>query len=290
MKYPKNSNPLQSTQPIDFKRSRGISMRIMRVSIFTCVTIALVWAPYFSTPAAIKAEDIVLALPFDDGEGEASVDLSSNGNAATLVQGAKWGEGKLGTCLRLKNTAHAAVANHPSLDLHDTDFSLAIWMNFSSEPGWYNLMAHSEGPGGGDKKWFWMFSGGKFKFHIFNPGGELAWIDSEFFGFPDLDRWYHLAFVKQGDHYTFYLDGGAFGESVKKLPIPKEINHDLTIGWSQEDRYFQGLLDEVLIVKQALTQHDVQSHLSGGIQGILAVEPDEKLTTRWGSLKSSIGR
>lgn len=290
MKYPKNSNPLQSTQLIDLKRSRGISMRITRVSIFTCVTIALVWAPYFNAPAAIKAEDIVLALPFDEGEAEAAVDLSSNGNNAILVQGAKWGDGQLGACVRLKNTAHAAVENHPSLDLHNTDFSLAIWMNFSSEPGWYNLMAHSEGPGGGDKKWFWMFSGGKFKFHIFNPGGELAWIDSEFFGFPELDHWYHLAFVKQGDHYTFYLDGGAFGESEKKLPIPKEINHDLTIGWSQEDRYFQGLLDEVLIVKQALTQHDVQSHLSGGIQGILAVEPDEKLTTRWGSLKTGIGR
>ena len=134
-----------------------------------------------------------------------------------------------------------------------------------------------------------MFSGGKFKFHIFNPGGKLAWIDSEFFGFPELDRWYHLAFVKQGDQYTFYLDGKPFGESVKDLPVPKEINHNLTIGWSQEDRYFQGLLDEVLIVKQALTQHDVQSHLSGGIQGILAVEPGEKLTTKWVSMKTGRG-
>ena len=262
----------------------------MRVSIFTCVTIALVWAPYFSTPAAIKAEDIVLALPFDEGEAVAAVDLSSNGNNAILVQGAKWGDGQIGACVRLKNTAHAAVANHPSLDLHDTDFSLAIWMNFSSEPGWYNLMAHSEGPGGGDKKWFWMFSGGKFKFHIFNPGGELAWIDSEFFGFPDLDRWYHLAFVKQRKQYTFFLDGEPFGESVKDLPVPKEINNDLTIGWSQEDRYFQGLLDEVLIVKQALTRDDVQRHLLGGVRGILAVKPDEKLTSRWGSLKTGIGR
>ena len=117
----------------------------MRVSIFACITIALVWAPSFSAAAGIKADEIVLALPFDEGEAEAAADLSSNGNDATLVQGAEWGDGKFGTCVRLKNTAHAEVANHPSLDLHNTDFSMAIWMNFSAEPGWYNLMAHSEG-------------------------------------------------------------------------------------------------------------------------------------------------
>lgn len=259
---------------------------MMHASRFIFMAIVLLWSASIHAVARINADAIVLALSFDEGEGEEAVDLSSIGNDAILVQGAKWGDGKFGPCVRLKKTAHATVANHPSLDLHDTDFSLAIWMNFSAEPGWYNLMAHSEGPGGGDKKWFWMFSGGKFKFHIFNPGGELAWIDSEFFGFPELDRWYHLAFVKQGDQYTFYLDGDPFGESVKDLPVPKEINHNLTIGWSQEDRYFQGLLDEVLIVKQALTRNDVQTHLLGGVRGILAVEPGEKFTTRWGSLKS----
>lgn len=289
MHKPKKSNLLRSTRPIDFQHIHDSGAVMMRASRFICAAIVLSWSASIHVNAGINADDIVLALQFDEGEGENAVDLSSNGNSASLVQGAKWGAGKLGTCLRLKNTAHAAVANHPSLDLHETDFSLAIWMNFSSEPGWYNLMAHSEGPGGGDKKWFWMFSGGKFKFHIFNPGGELAWIDSEFFGFPELDRWYHLALVKRQEQYTFFLDGEPFGESVKDLPVPTEINHDLTIGWSQEDRYFQGLLDEVLIVKQAMTRDDVQRHLLGGVRGILAVEPGEKITTRWGDLRSGIG-
>ena len=261
----------------------------MHTSKLICIAFLLLWTASIHAAAGINADEIVLALPFDEGEGEEALDLSSHGNDATLVQGAKWGDGKFGACVRLKNTAHAAVTNHPSLNLHETDFSLAIWMNFSSEPGWYNLMAHSEGPGGGDKKWFWMFSGGKFKLHIFNPGGELAWIDSDFFGFPELDRWYHLASVKRQEQYTFFLDGEPFGESVKELPMPKEINNALTIGWSQEDRYFQGLLDEVLIVKQALPRDDVQRHIFGGVRGILAVEPGEKVTVKWGSLKSGIG-
>ncbi len=264
-------------------------MKILRASRFIRLTIGLLWAFSFNADAGVNADAVVLALSFDEAEGEEAVDASPKRNDATLVQGAKWGEGKFGTCARLKKIAHVEVANHPTLDLHHTDFTLAMWMNFSDEPGWYNLMAHSEGPGGDDKKWFWMFSGGKFKFHIFNPGGELAWIDSDFFGFPELDRWYHLAFVKRGNQYTFFLDGELFGESVKDLPVPQEINNAVTIGWSQEDRYFQGLLDEVLIVKQALTQDDVQRHLSGGIQGILAVDRGENFSTRWGSLKMGHG-
>ncbi len=256
----------------------------MRVTRFTLFLIATLWALSFTVAIAIERDAIILALPFDEGKGREAKDVSMHGNHSVLSDTAKWAQGKIGMCARLKD-AYVEVANHPSLSLHNTDFTMAIWIKFTEEAGWYDLMAHSEGGGGDDKQWIWLLSGGKFKFHLHNRGVDITWIDSDFFGFPELDRWYHLALLKQGNQYTHYLDGELFGEEMDDTRIPDEINHPLTIGTGPGEFFIQGFVDEAFITRQPLTQNDIRNHFAGGIQGILSVEPSEKLATKWGYLK-----
>ena len=239
--------------------------------------------------AAIDQDAIILALPFDEGKGRDANDISTHGNHGVLTDTAKWAQGKIGMCVRLQN-AYVEVANHPSLSLHNTDFTMAVWIKFTEEAGWYDLMAHSEGGGGDDKQWIWLLSGGKFKFHLHNRGVDITWIDSDFFGFPELDRWYHVALVKQGNQYTHYLDGDLFGEKMNGTPISDEINNPLTIGTGPGEFFIQGFVDEALITRQPLTQIDVRNHFTGGIQGVFSVDSSGKLTTRWGSLKTGYNR
>ena len=141
-----------------------------------------------------------------------------------------------------------------------------------------------------DKQWIWLLSGGKFKFHLHNRGVDITWIDSDFFGFPELDRWYHLALVKQGNLYTHYLDGDLFGEKMNDTPISDEINNPLTIGAGPGEFFLQGFVDEAFITRQPLAQNDIRNHFTGGIQGVLSVEFNGKLAARWGSLKTGLGR
>lgn len=247
--------------------------------------IAFLWALPLTVAAAIDQDAIVLAIPFDEGKSRDAKDISSQGNHGVLSETAKWAQGKIGMCVRLKN-AYVEVANHPSLSLHDTDFAMVIWINFAEEEASYDLLAHNEAAGIEFKKWIWMFTGGKFAFHINDRAVKVAWIDSDFFGFPELDRWYHLALVKQGNQYTHYLDGEFFGEETDDTPVPDEIDHALTIGSGPGDRFIQGFVDELFITRQALTQNDVLNHFAGGVQGVLSIEPGDKLATRWGDLKA----
>ncbi len=256
----------------------------MRASKFTLLMVATLCAFPFAAAIAIDQDAIILALPFEEGKGRDAKDISHQANHGVLTENANWVQGKVGMCVRLKN-AYVEVANRPSLSLHNTDFALAIWIKFSEEAGWYDLMAHSEGGGGDDKQWIWLLSGGKFKFHLHNRGADITWIDSDFFGFPELDRWYHLALVKQGNQYTHYLDGELFGEKMDDTPISDEINHPLTIGTGPGEFFIQGFVDEAFITRQPLTQDDIRNHFAGGIQGVLSVEPSEKLATNWGNLK-----
>ena len=252
--------------------------------LYTFLIIALTDVFPFIAEAAINPEAIVLSLSFDEGDGEEAKDVSPLGNDVFFVEGPKWDEGKFGKCVRLKKTAHLET-EMPNLDLHNTDLTMAMWVNFAADPGWVALMSHDEGAQIGAKKWAWWYSAGAFVFYIDDADEKREWVRSDFFGIPELNRWYHVAFVKQKDIHTHYVDGEPFGEEEKKAPVPEAIIGPLSIGATGIRYFFQGLLDEALIVKQALSQNDIQKHLDGGVAGILAVEPSGKLATRWGSLK-----
>ena len=50
-----------------------------------------------------------------------------------------------------------------------------------------------------------------------------------------------------------------------------------------DDRWYQGLLDEYYIFARALSEDEINQIKDGES---LSVEPEEKLTTTWGSIKS----
>ena len=259
------------------------------VRAVTCTLLMLVWTGLFSpvAEAIIKLESLVVALPFDEGAGDTAKDLSPHGNDGLLVEGAKWGEGKFGACLRVKKPAHVEVENDESFHLHETDFTLAIWINFTEEPGTVGLIAHDNGLGAEALKAVWELLAGKFVFHINNGANKVAWAQSDFFGDPELGRWYSVVLVKKGKTYTHYLDGELFGKSEKNDSIPQGIDNPLTIGLAEHTFYFGGLIDEVVVSHTAWTQKDAQRYFTGGIQGILAVQPSGKLASTWGGLKAN---
>lgn len=257
----------------------------MRFSISMFLLMAFAWIFSFGSEAEINPEAIVLALPFDEGAGNEAKDASPSGNNLLLVEEAKWDEGNIGKCVRLKKTAHLET-EMPNLELHNTDLTLAMWVNFSAEPGWVALMSHDIGAGLNHEKWAWWLQSGTFVFHINDGLEKREWVRSDFFGAPELNRWYHLAFVKQKDLHTHYVDGEPFGGDEKNAPVPEVIEGPFSIGATGDRYYFQGLMDEALIVKQALTPNDIQRHLAGGVARILAVEPGGKLATQWSRLKT----
>ncbi len=84
------------------------------------------------------------------------------------------------------------------------------------------------------------------------------------------------------------------GEEVGKQPYAKpSLDADpgrMRIGdGSNGGHQCEGLLDEVALFNVALEQNDIKEIMEDGLEnatGLLAVEPENKLATTWGKLKS----
>ena len=267
----------------------------MRIVIFIPWIAGLVFASSFGEAAVID-RDIVLAISFD----EAGVrDLSPHGNDGILKAGARKVEGKFGKAISLNGSnQHVEIKNHDSLILFRSDFTMAVWLNFATSPPkgtrgaeGFSMMSHDEGPGSTDK-WIWWYTGGAIHLHIhikncFCGKAATAWINSDRWA-AELDEWHQVALVRVGNKYAYYLNGEPFGEfddNTDPTPMPKTIDSDFLIGWSEGPFFFSGLLDEILIVKRPLSQEEILTHFQGGLSGFLSVQPYDKLSTTWAKLK-----
>jgi hypothetical protein len=198
---------------------------------------------------------------FDEGQGTALVDRSGNKRDGVLSGGQWISDGALGGALRLSSTArdHADVSPFPDAS---ESFSVSAWARaFAPTADEEEALLSAEN----------VFQGGwelHLKRHVAGLGVHVGYWDTAAKAYVysecyclTYDRWTHLAFVRDSAtaSLTLYVDGVADGSVPAPTPIgPGEPQ--LHIGhWQQEDRYFDGDLDEVAIYDRALTADEVRA-------------------------------
>ena len=108
---------------------------------------------------------------------------------------------------------------------------------------------------------------------VVGPGGR----EEKF----ELNKWYHIAGVKQGANLTIYIDGKAETRLKVKRDFVQGKGH-LRIGGTRQ-RAASFAMDEFGLYNRALTEQEVALDAKGVF---LSVEPETKLTTTWGHLKT----
>ena len=99
-------------------------------------------------------------------------------------------------------------------------------------------------------------------------------------GWPK-DEWHHAAFVYDGAQCRLYMDGELEDSLDRKGEIGIAAGKNLAIGGAGgASRVFKGAVDEVYYYARVLTLAEILS-TSG-----LAVEPADRLTSTWGSVKA----
>ena len=103
--------------------------------------------------------------------------------------------------------------------------------------------------------------------------------------------WHHLACVIGQDvGLVIYTDGEEVGQQAYSVPSLDANPSRMRIGdGSNGGHQCDGLLDEVALFSVPLSQDDIKSVMNDGLEkttGFLAVEPENKLATAWGKLKS----
>lgn len=240
-------------------------------------------------------EDVVLAMPFDSEEAE---DISTLEHKGTLEGDVKLVEGKFKKALSFDGDGDKVVVESKgdALDIVDSNVTIVMWAKFANSGVKFDAFC-AKNEGGGEKP-KWVFYNRPddnarpgLTFHINSPDHDPLWFGKiPFIG--DKGQWYQVGVVVEGHDYAFYVDGKKVGEEsdATKEKISLVERAPLTIGWSEGNFFFNGVLDEFLMVKRALTEEELSSHFDGGIEGFLAVQPLGKLSAIWGNIKAGIFR
>jgi hypothetical protein len=195
--------------------------------------------------------------------GEGNADDSVGGHNGTLLNGASFGEGKVGQAFRLNGgNAYVEIPNNDLWSLNGNDFTISLWASFNAQPAFDIghpqggvFISNDEGPYNVNK-WIFALGGGVLSFHINDPRQGPIWLARAPFR-PVLNQWYQVAITRSGGVYTIYVNGVAVGSETNTREIP-HANAPLMIGQA-EGFYFNGLLDEIAIYNRALSTEEIRT-------------------------------
>jgi len=195
---------------------------------------------------------------------------SVGGHHGTTMGPVTYVPGRVGSAFQFDGTSTwIEVPDSPSFTLGSNPFSIELWAQFAQLRGFYVFVGHDDGPGE-EKKWlFWCGNGG-FSFHVNSPPScpvseGIGVVDD---WFPVTDRWYHLAVTRSGSTYVLYIDGV---QELTRTDTGSNVIPDssapLTIGWAEENFFFDGIIDEVTLYNRALTAEEIAAIASAGVWG-----------------------
>ena len=258
-------------------------MKILTISLLSISLIVILG----TVGEAVREDDLVLYLSFDEAKGDTAKDKSKHGNDGTIHKG-KRVKGKYGQAIELTGEAGGwvEVPDSKSLDLTD-EVTLMCWVyptQFTAE--WFRIIV---------KTWAgdtapWMVYGyyeqggsnGKTGFIIsVNKGTEKRCGNGPSPQLP-AKEWTHLTGTYDGKIMKLYYDGKVEVEQDAKGKIDTN-DVPVSVGRNSEGNreHYIGLIDDVAIWSVALDEGEINE----AMDRVFAVEAENKLPTRWGTLK-----
>ena len=269
----------------------------MRTLIVVSSVTTFLFITIFSTPAAIDP-NLILYFTFDAQlDGKVVEDMTGGGNNGKLRLGAKLTNEPVEVyegagALKISGNISAQFRVEPFDRMNRyQDHTVAFWIYFLEEfdQGEARSVFKKNADeaqvlnAGFSKSPSVQISGNSFA--LFYEVGEQGGIDglgpdgegSEF----ELKKWYHIAGVKKGVDLIIYIDGEEEGRFDVPKKFPQGEGRFRIGGTRTRAAYFA--MDEFALFDRPLTEKEVEL-LEKGV--FLSVEPQDKLTTTWGRIKT----
>lgn len=236
--------------------------------------------------AAIE-QGLLLYFSFDEAAGDTVIDLSSGRHNGTLSGGAEIINDivKIGTGAVNIGVADASMEVASFAELAEyKDNSFLFWLYFTEgfNGNWSQVIAKvgpaDRSPGiwinHGNTGFHYRYNPGNVGFDAIGPTGEGSVYD--------LEQWYHIAGIKEGEELRFYVNG----ELQETIAVPAE--HDqgtgsLFVGKSSF-RAATFIMDDLMVYDRGLTEAEILSVAGGGLT--TPVEAAGKLASTWGGVKN----
>ena len=261
-------------------------------SEITIIAISLAIVCLFITSGisyAALEEGLISAWTFDDG----SADDFRGDNHGEIIGGVEAVDGKFHKAFSFNGVdGYIEIPHDETMNVLEGAFTIAAWIQ-PREGVHVESGIAGKGPGTG---WGIQYS---FKITVDWWGVSSAGTEGYFNTNGMLNKpgeWVLACLTADGAQAIGYsaVEGGEVDANPKTIAGPYLIEPDfpMEIGVARlaggnTDRYFDGIIDEVLFWDRVLTEDEVAELADGGRPdlGIVAVEPSGKLGTLWGAMK-----
>ena len=235
--------------------------------------------------AAEFTDGLVVYLPFDEGAGGTTKDVSGNKNNGKLEGKIKWANGKFGKALQFNGEASASwVMVKSSKQLNVDSFTFMAWVNFENWDGVKQVVGKSVHGGCSGRGQYGIFSeGGSLKLRMETEAGRIDITAKS----PETKKWVHLACTNNGKEGIIFVDGKEAGKG--KTPGKLKVNDDpWAIGQDCERLNYipTGLIDEARLWNRVLSEKEIGDYMKMGAKEALAVNPQAKLPVAWSRVKT----
>jgi hypothetical protein len=224
--------------------------------------------------AGRASADLILHWMFDEGSGDVVNDSSGNGHVGT-IEGATWVVSDRGPCLEFGGDGDRVVDWNAPDYLNGLDaVTLAVWVKSNQVPTDSGFIICEE-PDGGDNIITMRYdvaganSGGTslLKMAIVAPVDEQQLESSSNL---QTTEWQHVALVwARGEQLQFYVNGELDTPSSNGAPRDASTGDViiLIVGQGGKDWAggWDGLIDDVRIYDNALTQVEIQAAMEGTV-------------------------
>lgn len=213
-----------------------------------------------------------------DGNGK---DESGNGHDAELTAGAKFvNDGWIGGAIEVDGEGGHAVVDS-AFSLTTTEITVAARINGWKTIDWSGIVV-----GRSDPASFWLgFADNNTLTYVWNNNNAATWGWKGAPAIPE-NKWALVAIAIEKEKATSYIydrDNGKLDSAENEIEHIEQTVQNLKFGWDEccGDRYFAGIIDEVMIYERTLSADEIEKLATDG----LPVESKDKLAITWGALK-----
>ncbi|MDZ7261704.1 MAG: CotH kinase family protein, partial [candidate division KSB1 bacterium] len=222
-----------------------------------------------------SVDGLVAYYKFDEGQGTVVTDFSGNELHGTIIGAAEWTRGKKdGGLLFNGMDSYVNCGNSAKFNLSE-QITLAAWVfpldvANGEDNEWISK---------GDYAWALKEKGwGAFEFFVYHQGWHEANVALD----PHIYNgvWTHFAGTYDGQEIKLYVNGDSVNSLAYVGPIAVTdaavyLGHNSQVA----NRYFEGVLDEVMIFNRALTSVEIKNIYESGLQIVAVPEKNVSAIT-----------
>jgi len=253
---------------------------ILRISIAVSLVAALITA--FTFIGNSDAAEIVAVWLLDEGNGNEIHDSSGNGHTGEFFGNPGWTDGQFGKGIQFHGAPDHIEVPDPNHELTPEHITVMSWVKLDNTSGTHSILEQYDwAPEKG--AYCLRTSDTQLRFYIQKGASDVLASG----GSVTANEWFHAVATYDGKKMKTWLNGevvGTFDRPGVIWPSDKSLSLGVR-GDTKDVHWMQGVLDEIAIFDDALTEEEIQAIMNDGLSSVLAVSPSGKLATTWATIK-----